>query len=127
MTSFRTSARRELPLAALMAVMVPWAARADNLARPSALVRRGEQIAQERCSACHVVAEKQEYPPLLKEPGPSFQSIANRPEKSRETVRKFVATTHWDLRSVPVTMPNPELSRAEALAVISYIFSLKKP
>jgi mono/diheme cytochrome c family protein len=88
-------------------------------------VRRGEQIAQGQCSACHVVADKQEYPPLLKEPAPSFQSIADRPETSEKTLRQFVATTHWDLKTVPITMPNPELSKADTAAVIRYILSLK--
>lgn len=126
MTSLRTTARR-LPLTILLgAALVPWATKAaDAAASPSPQLRRGEQIAQERCSACHVVAEKQEFPVLLKQPTPSFKSIANRPATSEKSLRQFVATTHWDLNTVPITMPNPELSAAEGAAVIRYILSLK--
>lgn len=54
---------------------------------PHAHLRRcGEALGQERCSACHIVAEKQEYPPLLRNPAPSFQSIANRPEDLRKLI-----------------------------------------
>ena len=99
---------------------------AGATANPDRPVGRGEQIAQQQCSACHVVAEKQEFPPLLKEPAPSFKSIANRPDISEKTLRQFVVTTHWDLKTVPITMPNPELSKADTGAVIRYILSLKE-
>ena len=94
-------------------------------ATPSAQLRRGEEIAQARCSACHVVADKQEFQPLLEQPGPTFVSIANRAQVSEETLRHFITTTHWDQKTVPVTMPNPELSKADTVAVIRYILSLK--
>jgi mono/diheme cytochrome c family protein len=128
MTSIRISARQLSQAIFLAAALVPWAVTAtsaDSAAGPSPQVRRGEQIAQERCSACHIVADKQEYPVLLKVPTPSFQSIADRPETSEKKLRQFVATTHWDMKTVPISMPHPELSKAEAAAVIRYILSLK--
>jgi mono/diheme cytochrome c family protein len=108
------------------AVLVPWAAEAAGAAAsPSPQLRRGEEVAQLQCSACHVVAEKQKYPPLLEDPAPSFQSIANRPQTSEAALRHFVATTHWDQQTDPVTMPNPGLSRTDTAAVIRYLLSLK--
>ncbi len=127
MTSIWTVSRR-ISQAVLGTALVAWATAAtgaDRAARRSAQVRRGEQIAQAQCSACHVVADKQEFSPILKEPAPSFKSIANRPMTSEESLRHFVATTHWDLKTVPLTMPNPELSKADSTAVIRYILSLK--
>jgi mono/diheme cytochrome c family protein len=124
MSSSRTSARRVSQLILVTAALVPWAAR-FAAASPSAQVQRGQVVAELQCSACHVVAEKQKYPPLLENPAPSFQSIANRPQTSGAALRRFVAQTHWDQTTVPLTMPNPGLSKADIAAVVSYILSLK--
>src|SRR5512146_1258466 len=45
-------------------------------------LERGEHVARLVCSACHVVAENQEFPPLLNPPAPSFMEIADRPGTS---------------------------------------------
>ncbi len=127
MTIDRMIARLIPPAFLVAAVLLPWSAMATDAASVRVPVQRGEALAQERCSACHIVAEKQEYPSLLRYPAPSFRSIANRPETSAKTLRLFVSTTHWDLKAVPITMPNPELSYTERTAVISYILSLKGP
>lgn len=117
---------RQVAIAAAALVSAPLAvsaAQGGDLA--SSQVRRGERLAEEQCSACHIVAQNQEYPPLLRNPAPSFQSIANRPATNEKSLRHFVTTTHWDLKTVPVTMPNPELSKADTTAVIRYILSLQ--
>ena len=124
MTSIRTTARQVSQAVLLTAALVPWAVKAAA-ASPSAQVRRGEEVAQLQCSACHVVSENQKYPPLLEDPAPSFQSVANRPQTSEAALRHFVATTHWDQTTVKLTMPNPGLSKTDTKAVIRYIFSLK--
>jgi mono/diheme cytochrome c family protein len=128
MTSFRTRARQISQAMILAAALVPWMAEAaDASAGSSPQVRRGEEVAQLQCAACHVVAENQKYPPLLEDPAPSFQSIANRPQISEVALRHFVTTTHWDLQTVPITMPNPGLSKSDTVAVVRYILSLKGP
>jgi mono/diheme cytochrome c family protein len=128
MTSNRKTAGRLSRVVLLTVVLAPWTAKsADVAASPSALVRRGEEIAQLKCSACHVVSENQKYPPLLEDPAPSFQSMANRPRTSEVALRHFVATTHWDQQTVAPTMPNPGLSRTDTKAVIRYLLSLKEP
>ncbi len=109
----------------LTTVLAPWAGKADGAARPDSQLRRGEQVAQLKCSACHVVAENQKYPPLLEDPAPSFQSIANRPQLSASALRRFLATTHWDQKAAPDAMPNPGLSGPDIKAAVSYILSLK--
>jgi mono/diheme cytochrome c family protein len=109
----------------LTAVLVPWAAEAEDPESPISQVRRGERVAQEQCSACHVVAKRQQFPLLLKQPAPSFQGIADRPETSEMKLREFLATTHWDLKTVPITMPSPHLSDADSAVVVRYILSLK--
>ena len=126
MTSIRITARRVSQALLLTAALVPWAAKAgDAAASPSAQVRRGEVVAQLQCAACHVVAEKQKYSPLLEDPAPSFHSIANRPHISEAALRHFVTTTHWDQQTVRITMPNPGLSKTDIVAVIHYLLSLK--
>jgi len=88
-------------------------------------VARGEHIARLVCSACHVVATDQEYPPLLNQAAPVFAEIANRPGVTVESLQRFVTTTHWDVDKLPMSMPNPMLTKAEAQAVSRYILSLR--
>jgi cytochrome c551/c552 len=85
----------------------------------------GECLAQEVCSACHVVAQKQERAPVLKERAPSFCEIANRARTTAQSVAHFVLTTHWDERSAPVRMPDPMLNKDQAAAVSRYVMSLR--
>ena len=101
-------------------------ARSSSLARPeSASVARGEHIARLICSACHVVAKDQEYPPILDTPGPSFFDISNRPDTTQRSLRHFITTTHWDTRTLPMAMPNPMLTPEDTRAVAQYIVSLR--
>lgn len=92
----------------------------------TAELARGEHVARLVCSACHVVASDQEYAPILTKPAPSFLDIANRPGVSAQSLQHFVTTTHWDVDKLPMTMPNPMLSKNDAQAVSSYIVSLRK-
>jgi mono/diheme cytochrome c family protein len=88
-------------------------------------VARGEHIARLICSACHVVATDQEYPPILNQATPSFAEIASRPGVTAESLQRFITATHWDVDKLPMSMPNPMLTRAEAQAVSRYILSLR--
>jgi mono/diheme cytochrome c family protein len=88
-------------------------------------VARGEHIARLVCSACHEVATDQEFPPLLKQATPAFAEIANRPGVSAESLQRFVTTTHWDVDRLPMSMPNPMLTKSQAQAVSRYILSLR--
>lgn len=85
----------------------------------------GREIALKICSACHVVAPAQEFSPLLNPPAPSFAEIANRAEATRASLRHFVATTHWDEKTLPLTMPNPSLTDSQIADVVAYILSLR--
>jgi hypothetical protein len=85
----------------------------------------GERLAQEVCSACHVVAQKQERAPILKDSVPSFCEIANRPQTTAQSVAHFVLTTHWDEKSAHVRMPDPMLNKDQAAAVARYVMSLR--
>jgi mono/diheme cytochrome c family protein len=86
---------------------------------------RGEHVARLVCSACHVVARDQEYPPILAEATPSFVDIANRPGVSAQSLQHFVTSTHWDDQKSPMAMPNPMLSKKDVQAVAQYILSLR--
>jgi mono/diheme cytochrome c family protein len=88
---------------------------------------RGEKVAQQVCSACHLVARDQEFPPLLRPPAPSFLDIANRPGTTAESLQHFILNTHWDVGSVPMKMPDPMLMKDQAHAVARYILTLKHP
>jgi mono/diheme cytochrome c family protein len=106
----------------LAALFVPLVSAAGGA---SAQVARGEHVARLVCSACHVVAHDQEYPPLLTHPAPSFFDIAGRPGVSAQSLQHFITTTHWDTDKLPMSMPNPMLTRSDAAAVSQYILSLR--
>ncbi|MGO9423933.1 MAG: c-type cytochrome [Steroidobacteraceae bacterium] len=86
----------------------------------------GRKLALAICSACHVVASDQEFSPLLNPPAPPFADIANRAESTRAALRHFVSATHWDEKSLPLTMPNPSLTDSQIADVVAYILSLRK-
>ena len=85
---------------------------------------RGRAIAVAICSACHVVAADQAYPPILRRPGPSFQTIAEKPTATGDTLRRFISTTHTTVGE-PFKMPNPELTDEMQEQVVTYILSLR--
>ena len=93
---------------------------------PPAAVARGADVARNVCSACHLATSDQP-PGRLAAEAPSFSEIANRPETNLKSLRKFIATTHWDMKSTPVTMPNPMLTDSQVSDVSNYIMSLRTP
>ncbi|HYB65752.1 MAG TPA: c-type cytochrome [Steroidobacteraceae bacterium] len=113
-----------LAAALLCALCTPRSSAAGVPTTPE--LARGEHIARLVCSACHVVATDQEFPPLLRQATPAFAEIANRPGVTAESLQRFVTTTHWDVDRLPMSMPNPMLSSAEAQAVSRYIVSLRQ-
>lgn len=86
---------------------------------------RGRAIANTVCWACHVVGPDQEFSPILRDPGPDFRVIANRPGTSRQSLKAFLQTTH-SLESKPYAMPNPRLTDEMIEEVAQYIMSLTK-
>jgi mono/diheme cytochrome c family protein len=94
--------------------------------QPLETLQRGQHIAQLVCSACHVVARDQEFPPILRPPAPSFEEIANRPDMSLRTVQRFVLQTHWDTKTLPMQMPAQMLPKSDTTAVARYVLSFRK-
>jgi mono/diheme cytochrome c family protein len=88
-------------------------------------LRAGKSVALNICSACHVVAPDQSTAPLLRQPAPSFDSIANRSTTTTQSLRGFIANTHSGLRN-PAGMPNPELTDDQTTQVVAYILSLRR-
>lgn len=85
----------------------------------------GELVARRTCAFCHVVADDQTTPPLLKQATPSFREIANDPRTTAQSLRRFITTTHWDASRLPMTMPDPMLLDEEYNLVIAYVLSLR--
>jgi hypothetical protein len=91
----------------------------------SADISHGYRVATNICRPCHVVGPQQTSRPILPYPGPTFESIANRPGMTVDTIEHFLTSADWDLHSRPVTMPNKRLSSKSMTAVSEYIMSLK--
>jgi mono/diheme cytochrome c family protein len=87
--------------------------------------RRFHHLATMLCHQCHVAAPDQSYPPTLKFPAPSFESIAQRKEISAQLLENFIATTHQGLDN-PNGMPNPSLADFQIKQIVAYILSLRK-
>lgn len=88
-------------------------------------VRAGKTVALQVCAYCHVVAPDQDTPPTLRQSTPSFTDIANGHDTTAAGLRRFLATTHWDGRTLPMTMPNPLLMDEDVNNVVDYILSLR--
>lgn len=120
-------ARRHRPLATGaaifgLALILPTAGGAAT----SKGIAAGRQIAMDICSACHTVAPQQPFPPLLEQHVPSFQDIADNPKTTVQSLRRYITTTHWDEKTIPMTMPNLMLQPDQADQVARYIMSLRK-
>ncbi len=88
-------------------------------------IGKGHFLAVRICSVCHLAAPDQERKPLLNPPGPSFQSIAQRPGLTADALEKFITTAHRGLDN-PKGMPNPDLAPYQVKEVAAYIMSLRK-
>ena len=88
-------------------------------------VSRGHHLAVEVCSICHLAAPDQEHLPLLRPPAPPFEVIAQRKDVDADYLRKFLTTTHRDLKTEK-GMPNPLLADFQVSEVTAYILSLRK-
>jgi mono/diheme cytochrome c family protein len=87
-------------------------------------VQKGRHIAEVVCWTCHVVAQDQEFAPILQPPAPTFASIARRNNVTPDYLRMFIANTHRDI-SKPQGMPNPQLLDFQIEQVVAYIMSLR--
>ena len=83
----------------------------------------GHELARHTCTMCHLVEAGQTNPPDHVG-GPTFQSIADRPDVTVQSLRKHLRTTHTNAM-VPLAMPNPGLTEDELVKIISYLTSLR--
>jgi mono/diheme cytochrome c family protein len=87
--------------------------------------RLGRELALQVCSACHLVAPDQAGHPILEPPAPTFAALAARPGVSAAALHRFIRTTHWDERTLPMNMPNAMLTPEQQDEVVAYILSLR--
>ena len=84
----------------------------------------GHDLAVHLCTSCHLVEPGQVNPPGHVG-GPSFQTIADRPDVTEQSLRKHLRTTHSN-SMIPLAMPNPQLTEDELIKIIDYLISLRK-
>ena len=84
----------------------------------------GHDLAQRLCTSCHLIEPGQTNPPGHVG-GPSFQSVADRPDVTVEGLRKHLKTTHSN-EMIPLAMPNPQLTQDQLVKIIAYIVSLRQ-
>lgn len=77
------------------------------------------------CLACHIVAPNQEFTPILQTPPPSFEEIANRPTTTQKSIIDFLKRTHWDGKTIPITMSDPMLLADQRVDLARYILSMR--
>lgn len=89
-------------------------------------VAAGRTLAGRVCAVCHVVAPDQKPPPRRFPPAPAFEEIANRPGMDAASLERFLATTHWDMKSLPMSMPEFGLTEKQRSDAAAYIISLRR-
>jgi mono/diheme cytochrome c family protein len=87
-------------------------------------IEEGHRLALELCSVCHVVAPDQVSTPVLRNPGPPFHDIANRPDTTCASLRMMLTTGHSS-GTPPFSMPNPHLTERQLRDVVGYILSMR--
>lgn len=87
-------------------------------------VGEGHRLALELCSVCHIVAPDQVSAPVLRNPGPPFRDIANRPGTTGASLRTILTTTHSS-STPPFSMPNPHLTEGQLQDMVGYILSMR--
>jgi mono/diheme cytochrome c family protein len=97
-----------------------------RLTRSDRQLEAGEYVALKLCSYCHVVSSDARYRPTLDQKTPSFQEIANDPKTTAASLRRFITATHWDDKTIPMTMPSQSLETDDAANVARYIMSLRQ-
>ncbi len=105
---------------AALAVAAPSAFADPNSVVPG----MGHDLAQHFCSSCHVIERGMQNPPDFVG-GPSFQSVADRPDTTRKSLLHHLHTTHAN-KVLPLSMPNPRLTDDETVKIVSYLLSLKQ-
>jgi hypothetical protein len=65
---------------------------------------RGRAVAERACAARHQVLRAQQPPALPGVQPPSFYHIAATLDV--RSLRRIITTTHWDEKTIPMTMPN---------------------
>jgi mono/diheme cytochrome c family protein len=90
----------------------------------AARIEEGHRLALELCSVCHVVAPDQVGGPVLRNPGPPFREIANRPDTTCASLRTILTTTHSS-STPPFSMPNPHLAEGQLRDMVGYILSMR--
>jgi hypothetical protein len=84
----------------------------------------GHDLAEHLCTSCHLV-EPGQVNPAGHVGGPSFQSVADRPDITEKSLRRHLRTTHSNAM-IPLAMPNPQLTEDELVKIIDYLISLRK-
>ena len=113
------------PASVFVATLAWGVAYAGSGADSSAQIKRGRELADQVCTACHKVAPDQSNTPLLDPPAPSFMEIAGRAGLDAKSLRHFVTSTHWKAGTEPLIMPNLSLTPEQATDVIHYLLSLR--
>ncbi len=110
---------------AAIAIACLWAAGPANAASDKLVSGLGHDLAEHNCSRCHMIEAGQNNPPDHVG-GPTFQSVADRPGTTPESLRRHLTTTHTNAM-IPLAMPNPQLTEDELIKIVSYLMSLKAP
>jgi mono/diheme cytochrome c family protein len=114
-------------MATILLLLVPTAVSVAAVQSEDRSVRAGRDIATTTCVACHIVSPDQTLKPLFDGLAPSFETIANRPATSRQSLVAFLSSTHWDNPVLPIKpAPMRLLPDREKSDVTSYILSLRK-
>ncbi len=87
-------------------------------------VAQGRELAITICGNCHVVARDQPNRPILRQPAPSFASIAQHNTLDPDWLKTFLTSTHRGPDN-PQGMPSPGLIDKHAGQIIAYLLSLR--
>lgn len=112
---------RLVPIAVI--AVLAGSAFAASAEAPAKGAQPGRALALKICTPCHVVSPDQQFAPVYSGP-PDFHAIANKPDTSAKSLRRFILNTHSSIAN-PKNMPNPQLTSDQARDIANYIMTLK--
>lgn len=96
----------------------------ERQARAAVDAAAGRALALTACSGCHVVLPDQPFAPLLTGL-PDFRTIANRPQTTAVSLRRFLSGLH--VVPPPGQMAQTALTDTQIDDVVAFVMTLKDP
>jgi mono/diheme cytochrome c family protein len=119
----KTMRTHNIPLGKVMIIVASVTFASTPGQADDAAARAGQELAQKKCSPCHVITPSGQS--QTHSGAPSFEEIAAGSKRTREALRAFLLSTNSNV-SHPGGMPAPRLTEDQIDLIFAYLSSLRE-